>query len=371
MDNKLINKYLSGKASKEETRAIFDWIDASPKNKHEFMELKKIWSLSVEVDGDKEGAWKLVEKKLKDLKRRKRINTSLKYAAVLLIGTGVAIGLKNEKPVEQLPQDQIILELSDGTKKILRNDGSQEILDPNGAVLGKHDQNAISYENAKTGSDNGELAYNTLYIPYSKRFNLVLSDGTTVHLNSGTTLKYPVKFSKEGQREVFLDGEAFFEVSKNKESEFIVRANGLDTRVYGTRFNINAYQDDDIQEVVLVEGSIGVQKEGGGGKELLLDPNEKAAINDRGQLFRESVDISGYIAWIDGVLIFENERLGNILKKLERHYDVSIQNNYHAINDNRYTGHFDIESVDDILRTFSKHKPFVYAVDGRNIVISP
>ncbi|MCL6267877.1 FecR family protein [Flagellimonas myxillae] len=368
MDNKLINKYLSGKASEEEIKIVFDWIDASPKNKFEFVELKKIWSLSMEVNGDKEEAWRKVQQRLRKLKIKRKIVSNLKYAAVLIIGLTIAASLLNPKKVDyDLPADQIVLELSDGTKKIIKSDGAQEILNADGKVLGKKDGDGISYSN----SEEDNLAYNTLYIPYSKRFNIVLSDGSKIHLNSGSTLKYPVKFLDGMSREVYLDGEAFFEVAENKESEFIVNTNGLTTKVYGTKFNVNSYEGDDVQEVVLVEGSVGVQNDNSETNEFVLKPSEKASIGLDGQLLRKSVDVSGYIAWIDGILVFENERLENVLKRLERHYDVAIKNNYTAINDNRYTGYFDIESVDDILRTFSKHKPFVYEVDGSSITINP
>ncbi|WP_420320023.1 FecR family protein [Flagellimonas sp.] len=371
MENKLINKYLSGRATEDEIKTIFDWVDASPKNKHEFIELKKIWSLSMEVDGDKEEAWKQVQKRLIRLKRKKNITNTFKYAAIFVVGLGLAAGLLYDKVVVQLPADQIVLELSDGTKKIIKSDGSQEIIGTDGKLLGRQEEDGISYSNTEINPQEGEVAYNTLYIPYSKRFNLVLSDGTKIQLNSGATLKYPVKFMKGASREVFLDGEAYFEVTEDKSREFVVRANGLTTRVYGTKFNVNCYKDDDVHEVVLVSGSIGVQRDSTNTEELLLKPNEKASLGKDGRLYRESVDVSGYIAWIDGVLVFENERLENILRKLERHYDVSIKNNYTAINDNRYTGYFDIESVDDILRTFSKHKPFVYEVNGHDITINP
>ncbi|MEX0314373.1 MAG: FecR family protein, partial [Allomuricauda sp.] len=319
-------------------------------------------------NGDVDFAWKQVQKRINTLKRRKNTSTVLKYAAVLVISLGISISFLFQEKIVVMPDDQIVLELSDGTKKIIKSDGSQEIVGSNGTVLGKQDAEGLSYADA-TSDD--ELAYNTLYIPYSKRFKLVLSDGTKIHLNSGTTLKYPVKFLKGMSREVFLDGEAFFEVTENKQSEFVVNANGLSTKVYGTEFNVNSYKEDDIHEVVLVSGSIGVKKDSVNSEELMLKPNEKASLNDNGGLYRESIDVSGYIAWIDGVLIFENERLENILRKLERHYDVSIKNNYAAINNNRYTGYFDIESVDEILKTFSKHKPFVYEVNGNKITINP
>jgi ferric-dicitrate binding protein FerR (iron transport regulator) len=179
---------------------------------------------------------------------------------------------------------------------------------------------------------------------------------------------------KGAPREVFLDGEAFFEVSEDKKRPFIVQANGLNTRVYGTKFNVNSYKNDDIEEVVLLEGSVGIKligKQPSIAEELLLKPNEMASLDRTGKIHMQSIDVESHVAWIDGVLMFENERLEDVFKKLERHFDVSIKNNYTVINDNRYTGIFDEENIEEILKIFSKIKPFIYTINKKEIIINP
>ena len=375
MRESTIKKYFLGEATEEEIKAIFEWVDASKENKEQFIQYKKVWALSIESNEDYLLAWQEVQRKIGVAKSRKRISLALKYAAVFVIGIGVAaILFLNNKEVE-VPINEIVLELSDGTKKVIYNDVDQDIVSKDGLVLGKQQENRITYQDSKDMLESEELVYNTLRVPYGKRFQLVLSDGSSIRLNSGTKIRYPIRFIKGMSREVFLDGEAYFKVSEDKEHAFVVWANDFSTRVYGTEFNVSSYKNDDIHEVVLVKGSVGVRKTGGQSnvieEELFLTPNEKASFDITGHIQKQTVNIAGHIAWMDGVLLFNNERLENIIRKLERHYAVSIKNNYTGINDNRYTGTFDIETIEEILKSFSKHRPFTYVIDENKITINP
>ena len=203
---------------------------------------------------------------------------------------------------------------------------------------------------------------------------MVFSDGSSVHLNAGTTIRFPVKFLKGQPREVFLDGEAFFDIIKDEKQAFIVQANRLRTKVYGTKFNVNSYRNNDLDQIVLQEGSVGVKSNGQQIKtntEILLKPNEIAISYKTDLLYKQKVDIKSHIAWVKGVFMFKNERFEDIFKKLERHYDVSIQINQPALNDSRYTGTFDIETIAEVLKTFSQLKGFSYEIDNKKITINP
>ena len=96
-------------------------------------------------------------------------------------------------------------------------------------------------------------------VPYGKRFNVVFSDGSKAYLNSGSVIKYPVKFIQNEKREVFLEGEAYFDVTENKKDLFVVNSNGIKVEVYGTKFNFRNYFEDFNSDIVLVEGSIGIK----------------------------------------------------------------------------------------------------------------
>jgi len=369
--NNLISKYLQGEATEEDVKILFDWADSAAKNREELITSKKVWALSAISNTTNTVDLKKVQLKIKAVKNKKWRLIAFKYAAVLVFGLFIASVFVAQFSVGDA--SEIVLEMSNGTKKIIALDGNQNIVNREGEVLGIQREGNISYEdNTATGSE--ELVYNTLSVPYAKRFHLVLSDGSTVSLNAGTTIKFPIKFLKGQPREVFIDGEAFFDIVKDENHAFIVQANRLRTKVYGTKFNVSSYKNNDADQVVLQEGSVGVKPNGKHAKtevEVLLKPNEIAILDRAGLLYKKEVDVASHIAWVKGVFMFKNERLEDIFKKLERHYDVSIQNNQRALNDSRYTGTFDIETIAEVFNSFSKLKGFTYEIDKKEITINP
>ena len=369
--NNLISKYHQGEASEEEIKTIFDWVDSAAENRKEFIAYKKVRVLLAVSTGKNNTDFKEVQLKIREIKNKKWRLKAFKYAAVLVFGLFIATVFVNQFSSEQ--GTEIILEMSNGTKKIIALDVNQSIINGEGVLLGIQREGKISYnDNTINGSE--ELVYNTLYVPYAKRFHLVFSDGSSVHLNAGTTIRFPVKFLKGQPREVFLDGEAFFDIIKDEKQAFIVQANRLRTKVYGTKFNVNSYRNNDLDQIVLQEGSVGVKSNGEQTKtsaEILLKPNEIAILDKTNLLYKQKVDIKSHIAWVKGVFMFKNERFEDIFKKLERHYDVSIQINQPALNDSRYTGTFDIETIAEVLKTFSQLKGFSYEIDNKKITINP
>jgi len=369
--NNLISKYHQGEASEEEIKTIFDWVDSAVENRKEFIAYKKVRVLLAVSTGKNNTDFKEVQLKIREIKNKKWRLKAFKYAAVLVFGLFIATVFVNQFSSEQ--GTEIILEMSNGTKKIIALDVNQSIINGEGVLLGIQREGKISYnDNTINGSE--ELVYNTLYVPYAKRFHLVFSDGSSVHLNAGTTIRFPVKFLKGQPREVFLDGEAFFDIIKDEKQAFIVQANRLRTKVYGTKFNVNSYRNNDLDQIVLQEGSVGVKSNGQQIKtntEILLKPNEIAISYKTDLLYKQKVDIKSHIAWVKGVFMFKNERFEDIFKKLERHYDVSIQINQPALNDSRYTGTFDIETIAEVLKTFSQLKGFSYEIDNKKITINP
>jgi len=369
--NNLISKYHQGEASEEEIKTLFDWVDSAAENRKEFIAYKKVRVLLAVSTAKNNTDFKEVQLKIREIKNKKWRLKAFKYAAVLVFGLFIATVFVNQFSSEQ--GTEIILEMSNGTKKIIALDVNQSIINGEGVLLGIQREGKISYnDNTINGSE--ELVYNTLYVPYAKRFHLVFSDGSSVHLNAGTTIRFPVKFLKGQVREVFLDGEAFFDIIKDEKQAFIVQANRLRTKVYGTKFNVNSYRNNDLDQIVLQEGSVGVKSNGQQIKtntEILLKPNEIAISYKTDLLYKQKVDIKSHIAWVKGVFMFKNERFEDIFKKLERHYDVSIQINQPALNDSRYTGTFDIETIAEVLKTFSQLKGFSYEIDNKKITINP
>ena len=370
-ENNLISRYLQGEATEEEIKTLFDWVDSAAKNREEFITYKKVWALSAVSKDENSNDFKKLQFKIKAIQNKKLRSISYRYAAILVFGLFIASVFVYQFSLKE--NSEILLELSNGSKKIISLDENQDIVNREGELLGIQREGTISYEDI---ADNGsaELVFNTLSVPYAKRLHLVFSDGSSVFLNAGTTIKFPIKFLKGQPREVFLDGEAFFDIVKDEKHAFIVQANRLRTKVYGTKFNVNSYRNNDLDQIVLQAGSVGVKSNGEQTKtsaEILLKPNEIAILDKTDLLYKQKVDIKSHIAWVKGVFMFKNERFEDIFKKLERHYDVSIQINQPALNDSRYTGTFDIETIAEVLKTFSKLKGFSYEIDNKEITINP
>ncbi len=309
--------------------------------------------------------------------RKNRIQSYLKYAAIfvgLLLSSVYFLNNNLFSPDKNITE--ITLQQGDGNFETIKDDVPfKEIKNKNGAVVGIQENNKLVYKNENNTNPDEKLVINTLHVPYGKKFQLVLSDGTKVHVNAGSTLKFPERFIPGKVRRVELSGEGYFEVTRNEKDPFIVSTNGLNTEVFGTKFNVSSYPNDTFSEVVLIEGSVGVFKEDDRFSKdngLKLQPNQKANLTKESKnLSMSTVKTDQYIAWVDGVLLFKNESFENIMKKLERFYDKKITINYQKIKTEKFTGRFDVENIEDVLTTFSSNTPFKFKVKKSEIIINP
>ncbi|MBO0353537.1 DUF4974 domain-containing protein [Muricauda ruestringensis] len=278
------------------------------------------------------------------------------------------LGLFTKEGTLLVDPNQITLELQDGTIKVMDEEASGVVITEKGKTLGKQNKNILTYQRSK--DDVTELVYNELTVPYGKNFELVLSDGSHIYLNAGSKLRYPVQFPHGKPRNVFLDGEAFFDVAQDSTRSFTVVTDMLNTQVYGTRFNVSSYKDENNTFTVLEEGSVGVYQPNSPKKDdpIKIVPGQRAVFED-GSINVETVDIRKYTAWIDGELYFLDDRFELILKELERRFDVKIDNHYEELNDVKFTGTFSREPLDQILKLFQYQTVFDYDIKEKTITI--
>ncbi len=191
----------------------------------------------------------------------------------------------------------------------------------------------ISY----TGNKNQEVQYAEMEVMYGQTGHLFLFDGTEVWLNSGTKFKYPNHFN-QNERNVYIEGEAFFKVKPNKHLPFIVKTGKLEVEVLGTSFNVSAYPDESIQTVVLVEGK--VQLNNLEGKKIgEMAPGQIATKKDGDTAIQiQKADPYFYTSWKDGKITFTGEKLGEIAKKMERWYNVEIKFEKESFKDFKFSG---------------------------------
>ncbi|MGI6520576.1 MAG: FecR family protein [Fermentimonas sp.] len=207
---------------------------------------------------------------------------------------------------------------------------------------------------------------NKLIIPYGKRSSLILADGSKVWLNSGTEIEFPSVFASK-TREIKVKGEIYIEVSKRKEP-FIVHTFNSQIQVFGTSFNVSAYEDEERESVVLVEGSIQV-KSNANNASLILSPGQMAEIS-AGNIKSKEVDVSEYIGWKDGFMQFNKVPLDEVLRKVGRYYNVEF----------KYSEEIDLlgktcsgklflsENIDDVLQSFTNITLLNYEKQSDHII---
>ena len=301
---------------------------------------------------------------------RKYLGIAASILVLLTIGLSYQQGFFNSKEAPVLNGNEITLQLENGDIQVISAGKKSQIADAEGNVIGNQNGNKIVYDTETTAE---KLVYNTLKIPYGKRFELQLSDGTIVHLNSGTTLKYPVKFIAGENRQVFLDGEAFFDVTKDKTHPFVVNADNLNVRVLGTHFNVSNYPEDNLTDVVLVEGSVGLytaNEKFNAEKNTILKPGFKGSFSKiNNQIKTKAVVTDVYTAWIKGGLTFREMTFKDISKKLERHYNVTIVNQNAKLSNEKFNASFGDEPIAKVLSYFNEIHGINYTLKNNEVLI--
>lgn len=336
---------------------------------------------------NKMASWKLSEKEAARVRILKRLNSTIdsnqtpsknvinwrklaRVAAIFIGFVSITILFFANTEVSQTSENNITLQLQDGTIKVLNGPTSNvKVLNTNGQVIGKQKGDQLIYN--ATDSNSNTLVYNTIKVPYGKTFGIQLSDGTKVKLNSGSSLKYPVNFIEGEDRLVFITGEAYLDVVKDTKKPFVVNANTINVKVFGTKFNVHAYPEDYVTEVVLVSGSVGLYKQENDSEITYLEPGFKASFNKESEeIYKTQVLTNIYTSWIDGELVFRDMDFDNILRKLERFYNIKITNNNTRLASQKFQASFgkdpDIEQVFKELKMIYK---IDYSIDGRSIII--
>jgi len=300
--------------------------------------------------GDKRILGNRIIKSISGYKRR-RLIISVGAAAVLLviIGISAVIGTKNDPDIvayarnnkgsERIGDTRLILA---GKKEILLKSNDSKIAYAQNSAEIKVDTEFVN----QTVEDN-EIVYNTVVVPYGKRTQIILSDDSHVWLNSGSKLIYPARFASD-KREVYLEGEAIFEVSHNEQRPFRVVTQNVEVKVLGTVFDLSAYTDDKITRTVLENGSVEMTSNGNSifkSFKVTMVPGTMATYNGESDgIKQDKVDTKLYTSWREGYIACEKQSLGDILKKISRYYNINIRLNDESLADETFTGNLDLRN---------------------------
>jgi transmembrane sensor len=314
----LIAGNLAGLADLSEESELKEWIGRSETNRKYFEQVRNIWNESdKQIDPNKINTQSALDKVLRKVLMPKKVNTLWstwqRIAAVM------------------------ILPLAFGT------------------ILLQY----FNYNN-KTTSD--QIVYNEVYAVYGTRSAIKLADSTLVWLNSGSSLAYPNKF-QTGKREVFLKGEAYFEVKSDLSHPFLVTTSDIQVEATGTKFNVFNYDSESISEVTLVSGKVKVTGYDKKNSKLIsvMDPGQHLEYeSNTGVKDIVFEDTYKYTAWKDGKLIFRNEPLDKVLKKIALLFNVDIELQGESLQNYRYRATFENESLDEILKLLKLSSPINY-----------
>jgi len=363
--NEIISQVLSGDATSDEIQYLLRWFNESEENHKEFAKYEMLWN-ALEIIGRKhefnsdKAYQKFIERKEEPAKGRKSVSLLVRisrFAAMVVFASGIAfLAGYHFRPTDQ----------------------------PEGAAC-------------------------SIVAPKGSKAFATLPDGTRVWLNAESKLSYPGNFSI-GSRQVYLEGECYFEVSKDKKRPFIVQTSGVNIRAIGTAFNVKSYPSEDIIQTTLVEGEVAIEKQSGHPSNTIisvsnpvvyLKPNQQATfykttsmidVNSKTSVIRtdnqqrnlnkyslvkkdsvlldKKVDIGLFTSWKENKLVFDNEPFESISVRLERQFNMKFRFMDEEIRSFRFTGKFNEITVEQLLAALQFASPFYYIINETDIYVS-
>lgn len=388
--NAIIRDHLLGQASEEDKERLQVWIRSSEENKENYSRLMRGADLANRyrqyAQVDEARAWGRFQKKHFPI-RTFRWAVAARYAAIFILPViGIAIWLWasseiDTKPVishetrvamirsERTGRQKATLILANGQKVDLQSAPARSLQD---SVVQHLPQATTEKEKEKEKGEKATVAddvaeNNKLVTNDDSEFWVTFEDGTRVHLNYNTTLKYPPHFNA-ASRTVYLEGEAYFQVAKDSKRPFrVVTANGI-VKQYGTSFNVNTHATG-TTKVVLVEGSISVLPNEG--EECVMQPGELAVLQATTQsVLVCKVDLEPYIAWNNGRFVFDNCTLESLMNVISRWYNKDVLFESEDIKRMRFTGDIDrYGSITPILKAIQRVTHLEMETQGEKVII--
>lgn len=326
----IIIRYLEGNATPLEKERLLSWMQETKEHERMFLVYYDIWSMSQQLTFDSRAALKKVIAPAASHNKR-IILWSASIAATIALVFGI-VWMKNVDHTQE-PNIRYVAQLTNSNTensnakdiRLILSEEKQVTLEDKKETVISYLNNEIKIDEEKTVPKNEAAAFNQLITPYGKRGTLVLEDGTKIWLNARSRIIYPTQFS-DHQREVFVEGEVYFDVTPDKKRPFIVKTDRINVQVLGTKFAISAYKEEKQSHVVLASGAVNVYTEQNKKEKYKLSSNEIYELSENGQAKVAYVaDISRYTSWIDGVYQFEHESLASIVSLMKRFYGQEIE----------------------------------------------
>ncbi len=377
-----IAKSMAGELSDEELQLLDEWRMTSARNhqlydrivSRERREAKRRHFTAF----DKVSGWQGYSKKLKETEKKvNRWRVFLRYAAILLIPLSATVYgvLRSGEETVSLADLNAITPGGTRAELVLPSGEVVDLVAKSGVIsrgentVINNEGKTLSYKSIGNQAPMDSLRYNEVIVPKGGEYQLVLSDGTLVYLNSMTKVRFPERFS-EKCREVEVCGEAFFEVTKNKDVPFIVKTGGYEITVLGTKFNVTAYAGEHVITTTLVEGVVSISGKCIGAARTLW-PNEQLVLDQvSGDVEVKNVDVDYYTAWKDGMFRFRDVRLEEIMRVVERWYDMTVVYEDESVKDLHFGFNMSrLETIEPLLNIFELNGKIKITKEGKVLKI--
>jgi len=375
VDEKILHM-LGGDCDPSDKALLDEWIRSSVEREHYFRERMREFRKIKLISGilKAEEMKQRVSIKLKKIERRRNMLRYLYISAVAVsILVFVEIWMLQYKTTNRLPRQETIVSVKPGMPKAYLKLEGGEVVDlltqaknayiPELSATLNVDSNMLKYH-----EDSLISAFHELIVPRGGEYSLELSDGTKVHVNAGSKLLYPVNFNKN-QREVFLSGEAYFEVKHMEEVPFVVHAGETDIQVLGTSFNVNAYVENFCDVITLEEGCVQIATKGGGIRRIV--PGQQYSYDKKTQQVDvENVDTELFTSWRNGYYYFNRMPLETILNTLSLWYNVDVEYEDTTLKYVCFSGKLKrFENIQHLLEKFERTENVGFVLKGEKIIV--
>jgi ferric-dicitrate binding protein FerR (iron transport regulator) len=372
--SELLKKYQEKTLSDEDQDKLDAWY------------LKKASNSNLQLNEyELEDSYKLLKSKLQLQEETKVVRLWPRIAVAasiaVLIGTGIFYFTqpKEEKfQVAAKPQEiapggtKGVLTLSNGKQIVLSEITAKDTIaqegEENEVTIKMNANGEVTYIiNPNTDGGKDDNSFNTLSTPTGGQYNIILADGTKVYLNAVSSIKYPTQFNGD-KRVVELEGEAYFEVAKNKNKPFIVKSNNQSIEVLGTHFNVHSYNNESVVKTTLLEGSVAVTYKN---QKAILKPGQQSDVSDNFSKIKvKEVDPEEAVAWKNGRFKFDNADLKNVMRQLERWYGIKVE--YRGnVSDVRFNGGtFRNKNLSEVLKVLELSN-IKFKVEGKTVIVDP
>ena len=379
-----VNQYVRGVLSEKDRIELLRWLEAAPEHEKQFREMLRIkmrvsavgqWK---ELDDVQQRTWDKITLFI-ECRRKKLYIWGARIASMIIVAIGVAFIWQNRSGSEmetilvsnvlqvESGSPKAILVTSAG-EKIALNDGKTcQVADVSGIEIIQDSTGSVRFEDRGVVTEEEVCRYSSIVVPEKGEYQVILSDGTKVWINSDSKLEFPDRFHKN-VREVKLTGEAYFQVAKDKEHPFIVVTGEAEIEALGTSFNIYSYEEENRIETTLVEGAVRFAV---ADQTVILMPGEQGVVGTDGNLEKKKVDVFPYIAWKEGKFVFRKRSLEEVMHIISRWYNVEAVFQNESLKKVSFSGNLKrYDDFEHIVSMLEMTGGIRFKVEGRKIFIT-